>query len=625
MSKRPHDYGSSGPRKPTTIDLNAETVRVEEAVEAAKETVEAPATDAAPETAAFETTTPETAVTEAVTETGLTGTGAMATPTPETTAAESGAGDATPSEVPDHMDGRATASDTPLESASEPPAGEPVATAEAPAADPSPEPVAEPKMSDPELRTAESSAASVTPIAAAPPAASKSGAGAVFGGALGGGILGTAAAYLVATFGFWPGAGPAPANPATVSQIAALEQQVKALAAKPAPAAPTAPTAEFDKLAQGLKALEGKVAGLPAPMDPSAAVAAVSGKIDALDAAVKAAVERADAATRDLEALRKAITEAPATGGGDAAPAAVTALNQAVADLAAKLEATRQELSGSGGAVIEGLKADLEAAKAAAATEAAAAKAAAEAALKEARDRAGTVDQALKDLAGKAGQAATDQIEALKTDLGNLKGQLETALSGPVADVSKKVEGLANNNANAVAARDQATLAVALGAVKSALDAGRPFATELKAAKAIAGEGVDLAALEAVAATGAKPVGALLEAFPGVARQVLAVVDGAGADAGLMDNLLARAQNLVRVRPVGEATGTDPASRLARVEARLKAGDAGAALGEWLELPEGGRAAGGDFGAQLAARAAADAAIAKVTAELLATLSKPTQ
>jgi hypothetical protein len=61
------------------------------------------------------------------------------------------------------------------------------------------------------------------------------------------------------------------------------------------------------------------------------------------------------------------------------------------------------------------------------------------------------------------------------------------------------------------------------------------------------------------------------------------------------------------------------------VEARLKAGDAGAALGEWLELPEGGRAAGGDFGAQLAARAAADAALAKVTGDLLATLSKPTQ
>lgn len=594
MSKRPHNYGSSGPRPPTTIDLNAETVRVEEAVEAAKDTVETAATDAASETVAAASPSNDVAVGEAA---------------PAEAPVESQVTEPAPEPITEAQ----TVEPDPVAQAK---AAEPERVAE-PVVEPDPEPVRE--------APAEPRPASVTPIAAAP-APQKSAAGAVMGGALGGGILGTAAAYLVATFGFWPGPGPvpatpAPANPAVVSQIAALEQQVKTLAAKPAPAAPTA---ELDKLAQGLQALEGKVAGLPAPVDPSAAVSTVTAKIDQLDAAVKAATERAEATARDLEALRKAIAEAP-TAGGDATPAAMTALNQAVADLTARLEATRQELSGSSGVVIEGLKADLEAAKATAATEAAAAKAAAEAALKEARERAGAVDQALKDLAGKAGQAATDQIEGLKSDLGTLKGQLDAMLAGPVADVSKKVEGLESNSANAVAARDQATLAVALGAVKTALDAGRPFATELKAAKAIAGEGVDLTALDAVAANGAKPVGALLEAFPTVARQVLAVVDGAGANAGLMDNLLARAQNLVRIRPVGDVTGTDPASRLARVEARLKAGDAGAALGEWLELPEGGRAAGGDFGAQLAARAAADAALAKVTGDLLATLSKPTQ
>jgi uncharacterized protein YukE len=650
MTKRPHTYGSTGPRKPTTIDLDATQVRVEEAVDAAKEgaaaavsdqLAPAPAVDEAPKDPVAADGVSDTAVmadvaadpgrdqatqVEGTTQAQGAITPAWAArgeePAPEATATET-ANDPSPAEAmsataaadtaqhastsPADADPKASDSIDPVEDVARP------AATETPAVD---EPVV---AATKPVEPAPAAAASPAPVAAPP---RKSSAGAVFAGALGGGILGTAAAYVVATLGFWPAAGPVPADPAALQRIAGLEQELKALAARPTPAAPTG---QIDALAASLKALEGQIANLPKPADPTTAVAAVTTRIEALDAAVKAAAERADAATRDLEALRKAIAEAPAGAAGETSPAALTALNQAVAELSTKLEETRQSIGGVSSTVIDGLKADLEAAKTAAATQAEAAKAAADAALKEARDRAAALEAAVKDVAGQAGAAATSQIDDLKKDLGALKGQLETALTGPMADVAKKIDGLANDNANAVTARDQATLAVALGAVKTALDAGRPFATELQTAKALAGTAVDLSALEAVAPTGAKPVAALIEAFPAVARKVLAVVDGAGADAGLIDSLMARAQNLVRIRPVGEVAGTDPASRLARVEARLKAGDVSAALGEWLELPEGARAAGGDFGAQLAARASADAALAKVTSELLATLSKPTQ
>jgi trimeric autotransporter adhesin len=428
MTKRPHTYGSTGPRKPTTIDLDATQVRVEEAVDAAKEgaaaavsdqLAPAPAVDEAPKDPVAADGVSDTAVmadvaadpgrdqatqVEGTTQAQGAITPAWAArgeePAPEATATET-ANDPSPAEAmsataaadtaqhastsPADADPKASDSIDPVEDVARP------AATETPAVD---EPVV---AATKPVEPAPAAAASPAPVAAPP---RKSSAGAVFAGALGGGILGTAAAYVVATLGFWPAAGPVPADPAALQRIAGLEQELKALAARPTPAAPTG---QIDALAASLKALEGQIANLPKPADPTTAVAAVTTRIEALDAAVKAAAERADAATRDLEALRKAIAEAPAGAAGETSPAALTALNQAVAELSTKLEETRQSIGGVSSTVIDGLKADLEAAKTAAATQAEAAKAAADAALKEARDRAAALEAAVKDVAGQAG------------------------------------------------------------------------------------------------------------------------------------------------------------------------------------------------------------------------------
>lgn len=184
-----------------------------------------------------------------------------------------------------------------------------------------------------------------------------------------------------------------------------------------------------------------------------------------------------------------------------------------------------------------------------------------------------------------------------------------------------EIESFARRGADA---RTDAVLALSLGALRAAVDDGRPFATELATARTLARGAVDLAVLEPLAATGVPTSALLVDRYGAVAKRILQATAPAEAG-GLMDKLLANAGQAVSIRKVGEVGGDGPEARVARLEDRLKARDLAGALAEWRALPEAGRKVSADWAAGLEARVAVDKALAASTASVLSKLVQPGQ
>jgi hypothetical protein len=91
---------------------------------------------------------------------------------------------------------------------------------------------------------------------------------------------------------------------------------------------------------------------------------------------------------------------------------------------------------------------------------------------------------------------------------------------------------------------------------------------------------------------------------------------------GVLARLASGAESLVRIRPVSEAKGDDPAAILSRVELRARQADNEGALAEVAKLPEEARAPAQAWTEEAKARAAALAASRQIAAEALAVLAK---
>jgi hypothetical protein len=202
------------------------------------------------------------------------------------------------------------------------------------------------------------------------------------------------------------------------------------------------------------------------------------------------------------------------------------------------------------------------------------------------------------------------------------------ALAGRVAALERAAKSLeaalqaALAKQRAAEADRPARLAVAATLLAGAVERGAPFAAELAAVKALAGDAKPIAALEPFAATGV-PAGAAL------ARELLALVPALEAasgapprDRGFFDRLAANAGKLVRIRPLDEPAGTDVAAIVMRIEVKAVRGDVAGALAELAQLPPDVRAPAEPWIAKAQARAAALEASRRLAADALAGLGK---
>lgn len=177
----------------------------------------------------------------------------------------------------------------------------------------------------------------------------------------------------------------------------------------------------------------------------------------------------------------------------------------------------------------------------------------------------------------------TEELAALKTADATQSSRLDAA--------EKKIDEPASDV--------QLARAVAVTALKTAIDRGGPFLAELDALKSVAPDDPAIGGLAGDAPTGVVSRADLVRAFPETADSMLAAIKGADPNQGIFARLMDSASSAIRIRPVGSVDGTGPEAIVARIEDKLANGDLKGAALEWDTLPAEAKAADDGFKAKL--------------------------
>ncbi|MBZ9886222.1 phage tail protein [Mesorhizobium sp. CA10] len=287
-------------------------------------------------------------------------------------------------------------------------------------------------------------------------------------------------------------------------------------------------------------------------------------------------------------------------GGGS-----LDSVNGEIASLKTEIAALKE--SGGTSAKVDGLSSALDRVKAdVAALKSSAGQGGDGAALKALGDKVGQIETTVAELQ-KNGNAAPADLGPLNEKIAGLDalvksaGDAAKAVDGRVAALEQSVSQL-SGKVEAQASQPKIALAIAASALKSALDRGAPFATELDTFAAIAPDAPELAALRSYAEKGV-PTRATIAAEADAAAN--AMVDAAkpvDQNAGFFQSLVSSAESLVKVRPVGAVEGKGVPETVARMEVAVNQGDYAKALSEYDTLPHAAKAAGADFAGKLKAR-----------------------
>ncbi|WP_306119000.1 MULTISPECIES: mitofilin family membrane protein [unclassified Roseitalea] len=404
---------------------------------------------------------------------------------------------------------------------------------------------------------------------APPPQRRRGGLGAVLGGIIGG-LIALAGAAGLQWGGVLPSLAPQPEPPAPVDltplqgEIAQLEGRIDDLAA--AQDAPAPPVEIPPEITERIEAANqaAQSAGSQAA-EAQSAIDTLAGQVQQLRSAISAgeAGEGAGlgALASRVDALEPEIAQLAEQVDRLASAAAETPGGQALSDIEAALEAT----SGN----VEALRADVEA------------------------------------LGGDVG-TLDEEVAALRTRLGEQLAALGERVADNQAAIAQAQQRIEEGGADSSAV----ARAIAATALKTAIDRGSAFMSELETYASTAGEDETVAALRDFAASGVPTVSQLVDRFDAVASRIVATGQGLDEDASLADRLMSSARSLVQVRPVGETAGETPGAIAARIETRLKAGELEAAIAQWETLPDAARRVSDDFMEQVRARLTVDQLVA---------------
>jgi hypothetical protein len=221
-------------------------------------------------------------------------------------------------------------------------------------------------------------------------------------------------------------------------------------------------------------------------------------------------------------------------------------------------------------------------------------------------DKIAAIETRLQDVPKANGLSvdADQRISALSQQIAELKTGFDEARKADDVARAELVMRLEALEKKAAEPGDDVAVAVAIASagLKAAIDRGGPFSTELDTLAAVAPDMPALAALRPFADTGAPARSKLIASFPATADLVVEALKPEDPNQSITDRLLESAFSAIKVRPVGDVQGDQPADILARIEDRLTNGDLKAAAAEWDKLPEEGQKAGASFRQALDAR-----------------------
>jgi hypothetical protein len=188
--------------------------------------------------------------------------------------------------------------------------------------------------------------------------------------------------------------------------------------------------------------------------------------------------------------------------------------------------------------------------------------------------------------AGTSGAQTADNVATLTARLDALDAGTKTltdTLQRTVQEQSKVQQALADR-AKAGGDDRMARAAAVAVALADAVERGRPFEGELAAAKAVAPDPGALAPLDAFATAGVPTPGALDRELSRLEPALMQAATPGARSSGILSKLQENAEKLIRIRPIDEAAGDDPATIIARLEVRSMRGDLAGSLAE-LEKP----------------------------------------
>ncbi|KQS63716.1 hypothetical protein ASG39_13900 [Rhizobium sp. Leaf371] len=203
------------------------------------------------------------------------------------------------------------------------------------------------------------------------------------------------------------------------------------------------------------------------------------------------------------------------------------------------------------------------------------------------------------------------QVESLTQELASVKSGLadqSRATQTATSELSTRIEE-AEKKLDEPASDVQLARAIAVTALKTAIDRGGPFLAELDALKTISPDDPAVAGLADIAPRGVSSRTDLTRSFPDTADAMLAAIRGTDPNQGIFSRLIGSAASAVRVRPVGSVEGTGPEAVVARIEDRLTNGDLKGASLEWDGLPQPAKDAGAAFRTKLDERIAVESLI----------------
>lgn len=199
--------------------------------------------------------------------------------------------------------------------------------------------------------------------------------------------------------------------------------------------------------------------------------------------------------------------------------------------------------------------------------------------------RGDAVDAALRET-----QSRYDQMSATLSRRAN---GVDTALRETQSRLDKLSAALTELQTTARAAAagsDRAVrLAVAAAALRTAVERGGPFTSELAVVKPLMPNAGALAPLAPFAASGVPSDAALAQELTTVIEPMLRAAGEPSRDGGILERLRANAEKLVRIRPVDGPPGDDRRTILARIAQRAKLGNIPGALAELAKLPPAAR------------------------------------
>lgn len=248
------------------------------------------------------------------------------------------------------------------------------------------------------------------------------------------------------------------------------------------------------------------------------------------------------------------------------------------------------------------------------------------------------VDQ-LKSAADRLEQSARTaeaDVAGVKTALEAAKGDLGTQIKAAakpadvamaVAPVAAKVQALEGSVQGVLRAEDdrksnaeRIVLSLELGNLKRAMERGQAYASELAEVRKVAGNRVNLAALERFQNDGVPTIAELSRTFRSVSNAIIDA-DQQQPEASVVDRLMASARTVVRVKKTSYAPDDASAEAIAsRMETALKELRLGDVMAEAKKLPAKAAVPAQDWLRRLDARRTIETSLAEIDAQLKSSL-----